>query len=121
MYLLINVLRNKLGFEGVILTDWEDIRKLHDRDKVAETQKEAVKMAINAGIDMSRVPYEYEQFFNDLIQLVKNHTSGLGDIGNFNDKDVKSHCRKDIFVLSAKKSAVVLIRNYLNSKLRNFF
>ena len=69
--LLINVLRNKLGFQGVILTDWEDIRKLHDRDKVAKTQKEAVKIAINAGIDMSMVPYEYEQFFNDLVGLVE--------------------------------------------------
>ncbi len=37
--LMINVLRNELGFEGVILTDWEDIRKLHDRDKVADSQK----------------------------------------------------------------------------------
>ena len=70
--LLINVLRNKLGFQGVILTDWEDIRKLHDRDKVAKTQKEAVKIAINAGIDMSMVPYEYEQFFNDLVELVED-------------------------------------------------
>ncbi len=69
--LLINVLRNRLGFQGVILTDWEDIRKLHDRDKVAKTQKEAVKIAINAGIDMSMVPYEYEQFFNDLVELVE--------------------------------------------------
>ena len=70
--LLINTLRNKLGFQGVILTDWEDIRKLHDRDKVAKTQKEAVKIAINAGIDMSMVPYEYEQFFNDLVELVED-------------------------------------------------
>ena len=70
--LLINILRNKLDFQGVILTDWEDIRKLHDRDKVAKTQKEAVKIAINAGIDMSMVPYEYEQFFNDLVELVED-------------------------------------------------
>ena len=69
--LMINTLRNELGFEGVILTDWEDIRKLHDRDKVAESQKEAVKIAINAGIDMSMVPYEYEQFVNDLLNLVR--------------------------------------------------
>ena len=68
--LMINVLRNELGFEGVILTDWEDIRKLHDRDKVADSQKEAVKMAINAGIDMSMVPYEYENFINNLKDLV---------------------------------------------------
>ena len=69
--LMINTLRNDLGFEGVILTDWEDIRKLHDRDKVAKTQKQAVKIAINAGIDMSMVPYEYEQFIKDLLALVR--------------------------------------------------
>ena len=69
--LMINVLRNKLGFEGVILTDWEDIRKLHDRDKVAKNQKEAIKMAINSGIDMSMVPYEYEHFVKNLISLVE--------------------------------------------------
>ena len=78
--LLINVLRNKLGFQGVILTDWEDIRKLHDRDKVAKTQKEAVKIAINAGIDMSMVPYEYEQFFNDLVELVEEGEVSMGRI-----------------------------------------
>lgn len=69
--LMINTLRNELKFEGVIVSDWEDIRKLHDRDKVAKNQKEAVKIAINAGIDMSMVPYEYEQFIGDLLALVR--------------------------------------------------
>ena len=69
--IMINVLRKKLGFEGVILTDWEDIRKLHDRDKVAKNQREAIKIAINAGIDMSMVPYEYEHFVKNLISLVE--------------------------------------------------
>ena len=41
--LMINILRNELGFEGVILTDWEDINKLYDRDKVARSKKEAAK------------------------------------------------------------------------------
>ena len=68
---MINVLRNKLGFQGVILTDWEDIRKLHDRDKVAKTQREAIKIAIDAGIDMSMVPYEYEHFIKNLKSLVE--------------------------------------------------
>ena len=69
--LIVRVLRRKLGFEGVILSDWEDINKLHTRDKVAENKKEAVKIAINAGIDMSMIPYEYEQFCKFLIELVK--------------------------------------------------
>lgn len=68
--LMINILRNELGFEGVILTDWEDINKLYDRDKVARSKKEAAKIAINAGIDMSMVPYDYEEFCENLIELV---------------------------------------------------
>ena len=50
--LIIKTLREKLGFEGVILSDWEDINKLHTRDKVAKNKKEAIKIAINSGIDM---------------------------------------------------------------------
>ena len=95
--LMINVLRNELGFEGVILTDWEDIRKLHDRDKVAETQKEAVKMAINAGIDMSMVPYEYEQFFNDLVQLVNEGEVSMERIDDAVKRILKLKFELDLF------------------------
>ena len=69
--LIIKTLREKLGFEGVILSDWEDINKLHTRDKVAKNKKEAIKIAINSGIDMSMIPYDYEQFCRFLIELVK--------------------------------------------------
>ena len=68
--LIIKILREKLGFEGVILSDWEDINKLHTRDRVAESKKEAVKIAINSGIDMSMIPYDYEQFCRFLLELV---------------------------------------------------
>ena len=68
--LIIKILRQKLGFEGVILSDWEDINKLHTRDKVAESKKEAVKIAINSGIDMSMIPYDYEQYCRFLLELV---------------------------------------------------
>ena len=70
-YLLTDLLRDELGFDGIILTDWEDINKLHDRDKVAESRKEAIKIAINAGIDMSMIPYDYEEFCDNLLELVK--------------------------------------------------
>ena len=95
--ILINILRNKLGFEGVILTDWEDIRKLHDRDKVAKTQKEAVKMAINAGIDMSMVPHEYEQFFDDLVELVNDGEVGMDRIDDAVKRILKLKFELDLF------------------------
>src|SRR5690606_14534055 len=62
---------NELGFKGLVVTDWGDIENLHTRDRIAATNKEAVMMAINAGIDMSMIAYQYEPFCNDLIALVK--------------------------------------------------
>lgn len=69
--ILTKLLRDELGFEGVILTDWLDIINLNVRDKIAETNREAIKLAINAGIDMSMIPYQYEEFCNNLIDLVR--------------------------------------------------
>ena len=94
---MINVLRNELGFEGVILTDWEDIRKLHDRDKVADSQKEAVKMAINAGIDMSMVPYEYENFINNLKDLVNEGEVSIERIDDAVKRILKLKLELDLF------------------------
>ncbi len=68
--LLTKVLRDELGFEGIILTDWEDIIKLYKDHRIADNMKEAVLIAINAGVDMSMTPNNYS--FNDaLIELVK--------------------------------------------------
>jgi beta-glucosidase len=61
-YLLTDVLRGELGFEGVIVTDWEDIIRLHTRHHVAPTPRAAVVMAVNAGIDMSMVPNDFSFF-----------------------------------------------------------
>jgi beta-glucosidase len=69
-FLLTEVLRKELGFKGIISSDWEDIKKLHERHKVASTNKEAAMMAVNAGIDFVMVPYDLS-FYNDLIELVK--------------------------------------------------
>ncbi len=68
--IITNLLKGELGFKGVVVTDWKDIDNLHFRDKVAATRKEAVKMAINAGIDMSMIPYDYD-FCTYLVELVK--------------------------------------------------
>lgn len=69
--LLTKLLKEELNFEGLVVTDWADIENLHRRDRVAENDKEAIKMAVNAGIDMSMVPYEYERFVDNLLELVK--------------------------------------------------
>ena len=61
---------NNAGDEQMIVTDWADILNLYTRERVASSAKEAVKLAINAGIDMSMVPYDC-QFAIDLKALVE--------------------------------------------------
>ncbi len=69
-YYLKMLLRDELGFEGLVVTDWEDINNLYTREMVAPDQRTAVKMAVMAGVDMSMVPYDVS-FYNHLIDLVK--------------------------------------------------
>ena len=69
-YLLTDVLRKELGFRGVVVSDWEDIIRLHTRHLVAATPRQAVAMAVNAGVDMSMVPNDYS-FFDLLKEAVE--------------------------------------------------
>lgn len=59
-HILTDILRGELGFKGPAVTDWEDIQYLYTRHKVAKDYKEAIKLAINAGVDMSMVPTDTE-------------------------------------------------------------
>ena len=68
--LLTEWVKNDLNWDGMIVTDWADINNLCTRDHIAATKKEAIKIAINAGIDMSMVPYELS-FCDDLKELVQ--------------------------------------------------
>ena len=63
-------LKQDLNWDGMVVTDWADINNLCTRDHIAATKKEAIKIAINAGIDMSMVPYELS-FCDDLKELVE--------------------------------------------------
>ena len=68
--LLTKWVKEDLNWDGMIVTDWADIANLYTRERVASSLKEAVKLAINAGIDMAMVPYEC-QFAIDLKELVE--------------------------------------------------
>jgi len=68
--LLTNVLKGELGFNGFAISDWADVTKLMDVHYVAHDMKEAVKIAVLAGMDMCMVPYD-AGFAVELVKLVK--------------------------------------------------
>jgi beta-glucosidase len=70
-HVLTDILKNELGFTGFIVTDWQDIENVYRRDKITGSIKDAIMLAINAGIDMSMIPYDYKEFCTDLTALVK--------------------------------------------------
>ena len=70
-WLINQVLKKEWGFRGFVVSDWEDIKRLHTRDRVAATPKDAVRIAVMAGVDMSMVPYDYS-FAELLLQCVKD-------------------------------------------------
>ena len=70
-HLLQDVLRDELGFEGVAVSDWLDVKKLVNVHHVAETEREATKMAVMAGMDMSMVPTDLS-FYDHLLSLVQD-------------------------------------------------
>jgi len=69
-FLLTDLLKNELQFKGVVVTDYMDIINLYKRDKIAVSNKDAVRIAINAGIDMSMIPNDVD-FCDDLVALVR--------------------------------------------------
>jgi beta-glucosidase len=69
-HLLTDILRNELGFDGFVVSDWQDIKKLVTEWRVAADEKEATRLSIMAGIDMSMVPQDYS-FSDLLLQLVQ--------------------------------------------------
>lgn len=68
--LLTKWLKEDLNWDGMVVTDWADINNLCFRDHIAATKKEAIKLAINAGIDMSMDPYSWD-FCTLLKELVQ--------------------------------------------------
>ncbi len=70
-HILTDILKNELGFTGFVVSDWQDIENVYRRDHITKDIKGAIMLAINAGIDMSMIPYDYKEFCTDLIALVK--------------------------------------------------
>ena len=69
--LLTGWVKEQLGWDGMLVTDWADIDNLYVRDHVAATKREAVALGINAGIDMIMDPYDPE-CVNDIVACVND-------------------------------------------------
>jgi beta-glucosidase len=78
-YLLTDVLRGELGFKGVVVSDWQDIKRLVTVHHVAATERDATRIAVMAGVDMNMVPEDFS--FSDLLyQLVEERAVPLSRI-----------------------------------------
>src|SRR6266508_1665341 len=72
-FLLTEELRHRLGFKGVVISDYGDVPALQTAYHVAADFPEAIAKAVNAGIDMSMTPFDYVGWNNGLIQDEQNH------------------------------------------------
>lgn len=95
-YLLTDVLRKELGFKGLAVSDWEDIIRLYERHRVASSPREAVKIAVLAGIDMSMVPHDFS-FFEHLVDLVKKGEVPMSRIDEANRRILKTKFQTGLF------------------------
>src|SRR5262249_721706 len=68
-----DILRSELGFDGLVVSDWQDIKNLVTTHHIAPNEKEATRISVMAGVDMSMVPSDYS-FSDLLVQLVNENT-----------------------------------------------
>ena len=79
--LLTQWLKEDLNWDGMLITDWADIDNLYTRERIAESKKEAIQIAINAGIDMAMEPYDLNfcTLLKELVQEGKVSTERIDD------------------------------------------
>ena len=94
--LLTQWVKEDLNWDGMIVTDWADIVNLYTRERVASSMKEAVKIAVNAGIDMSMVPYNC-QFAIDLKELVEEGEVSMSRIDDAVRRVLRMKVRLGLF------------------------
>lgn len=124
-------LKEDLNWDGLIVTDWADINNLYTRDHIVSSKKEAIKVAINAGIDMSMVPYELSfcTYLKELVEegevpmsriddatrrvLRMKYRLGLFDTPTYNTKDFPMFAGKEhvTSALQAAEESLVLLKN----------
>lgn len=89
-------LKEGLNWDGMIVTDWADIHNLWNRDKVAHDYKEAIMLAVNAGIDMSMTPYDV-QFCTLLKELVDEGKVKMSRIDDAVSRIIRMKLRLGLF------------------------
>jgi beta-glucosidase len=80
-YLITHILKGELGLKGFVISDWEDIGRLASVHRVAHDSKEAARLAVMAGVDMSMVPYD-ASFAQHVVELVNE---GLIPVSRIDD------------------------------------
>jgi beta-glucosidase len=103
-YLITTVLKNELNFKGVVVTDWKDIINLYTREKVAESNRDAVRISVLAGIDMSMVPEDYS-FYNLLLDLVAKKEVPMSRIDDAVSRILKMKMELNLFETPVTNSA----------------
>lgn len=134
-HLMTDVLKGEMAFDGFIVSDWNDIKKLETQWRIAANEKEATKLAVMAGIDMSMVPLSYS-FSDHLIELVNEGSVPMSriddavrrilrvkfELGLFEnampDPSLRAYFGKPEYAevaLQAARSSVVLLKNEKNA------
>ena len=99
-------LKKETGWDGVLITDWADINNLYTREMIAKDKKDALRIAINAGIDMIMEPYSCDAC-GYLIELVKEGKIPMSRIDDACRRVLRMKYRLDLF-----KNPTQKLKNY---------